>query len=228
MVKSCEIRTTSENALEIFDNLPKMLQADISSPSAPAEAVNAVLSGDITTHKDYIALKKRIEELTEELDKADDWNEELTEERDKLKKDLERSESDARIVSTNYDKLREDYEELGDKNTALELELKEARSQPQDAVIIPDPKDSQEYKELLGKATNFKTLMLESKRKANDLEKELSGLKKELEEERDNLGKGSVKLFTIKMTMTEFSKLLDITKGTEVAEIVRNARPMSI
>lgn len=148
MLRSCQ-NGTNEDALEIFDNLPKTLQADISAPSAPAEAVNAVLSGDITTHKDFIALKKRIEELTEELDKADDWNEELTEERDKLKKDLERSESDARIVSTNYDKLREDYEELGDKNAALELELKEARSQPQDAAIIPDPTESEEYKAIL-------------------------------------------------------------------------------
>lgn len=144
---SSEIRTISENSLEVFDSLPKTLQIDISSPSAPAEAVNAVLSGDITTHKDYIALKKRIEELTEELDKADDWNEELTEERDKLKKDLERSESDARIVSTNYDKLREDYEELGDKNTALELELKEARSEARE-VIMTDPTESSEYKKI--------------------------------------------------------------------------------
>lgn len=70
-----QMLTSSQNgttALEVFDNLPKTLQADISAPNAPEQAITAVLSGDITTHKEYIELKKR-------LSKAESENEKLSE-----------------------------------------------------------------------------------------------------------------------------------------------------
>lgn len=146
ILRSSEFQTNG-NALEIFDNLPKMLQSDISSPSAPAEAVNAVLSGDITTHKDYIALKKQLEEAKNKAD----------------------------IISNNYDRLSklntrhfEDYEKERKKNKDLEeerdkllSELKEAREQPKNAVFTPedvyDPTQSDAYKELEDK---YQTLEL--------------------------------------------------------------------
>ena len=140
---SSEFRTISENSLEVFDSLPKTLQIDISSPSAPAEAVNAVLSGDITTHKDYIALKKRIEELEENI-------EDLEEECGEL-------ESQAADLGQKNDRLREENriisrERLGavTKNDELMKELKELRSRPVETVAIEkDPKESQEYKDML-------------------------------------------------------------------------------
>jgi len=135
LLRSSQLGQLTDSPIDFFDNLPKTLQADISSPSAPAEAVNAVLSGDITTHKDYIALKKQLEEAKNKAD----------------------------IISNNYDRLSklntrrfEDYEKEREKNKDLEQErdkllseLKEAREQPKETVTIEaDPTESRQYKAL--------------------------------------------------------------------------------
>ena len=49
---------------ENFIALPKTLQYEVAKPSAPPELVEQVMNGDITTHKEYIRLKKELEETT--------------------------------------------------------------------------------------------------------------------------------------------------------------------
>lgn len=133
MLRSCQ-NDTNENALDLFDNLPKTLQADISSPSAPAEAVNAVLSGDITTHKDFIAMKKQLEEVQTE-------NEQLTEKNRFLSMDYTHEKE-------RNERMLDELKEFREKSDALALELKEAHSEARE-VIMTDPKESQEYKDML-------------------------------------------------------------------------------
>ena len=133
LMMSSEFRRTSENALEIFDNLPKTLQADISSPSAPAEAVNAVLSGDITTHKDFIAMKKQLEEVQAE-------NEQLTEKNRFLSMDYTHEKE-------RNERMLDELKEFREKSTALEVELKQAQSEARE-VIMTDPKTTEEYRSL--------------------------------------------------------------------------------
>ena len=130
---SSEFRTISENSLEVFDSLPKTLQIDISSPSAPAEAVNAVLSGDITTHKDFIAMKKQLEETQEE-------NERLTEKNRFLSMDYTHEKE-------RNERMLDELKEFREKSDALALELKEARSEARE-VIMTDPTESSEYKKI--------------------------------------------------------------------------------
>lgn len=91
---SSQIATISEK--EIFDALPKMLQYDISAPSAPPELVEQVMSGDITTHKEYIELKKK----------------------------LERTEGDLRNVERNFDEREKLRYELGEENVQLKIKAK--------------------------------------------------------------------------------------------------------
>lgn len=136
---------TNENALEIFDNLPKMLQADISSPSAPAEAVNAVLSGDITTHKDYIAMKKQLEEAQTE-------NELLTEKNSYLSMDYTHEKE-------RNERMLDELKEFREKSDALEVKLKQAQSEARE-VIVTDPTESEEYKALQKKCTHLENELL--------------------------------------------------------------------
>lgn len=112
LVKSSQLGGLSENAAEIFDNLPKMLQADISSPSAPAEAVRAALSGDITTHKEFIEMKRQLEKLNKE-------NAELEEQRDSLLEELQEERSKPQATVITDPKQSEEYK-------AVAAELKEA------------------------------------------------------------------------------------------------------
>ena len=46
--------------IEKFENLPKVLQAQVSKPSANPEVNQAVFNGDITTHKEYKELERRL------------------------------------------------------------------------------------------------------------------------------------------------------------------------
>lgn len=119
---------------EIFDALPKYLQYDISKPSAPAELVEQVLNGDITTHKDYIALKKQLDEAN---------------------KRVEISEASEKRVLDNYVTLDQAYaarfNELANeqqKNKDLEKRVKELESRPVDVAVQHDEKLLEELEEL--------------------------------------------------------------------------------
>ena len=66
--RSSQIEKNGEEIAKIIDNLPKSLLQDVSKPSAPDIIVDAVLNGDITTHKEYVALKKQLEEKEKALE----------------------------------------------------------------------------------------------------------------------------------------------------------------
>ena len=46
--------------IEKFESLPKVLQAQVSKPSANPEVNQAVFNGDVTTHKEYKELERRL------------------------------------------------------------------------------------------------------------------------------------------------------------------------
>ena len=55
------IRSQSEQLnIEKFEELPRKLQAEVSKPSANPEVNQAVFNGDITTHKEYKELERRL------------------------------------------------------------------------------------------------------------------------------------------------------------------------
>lgn len=55
------IRSQSEQLnIEKFEELPSKLQAEMSKPSAKPEVNQAVFNGDITTHKEYKELERRL------------------------------------------------------------------------------------------------------------------------------------------------------------------------
>lgn len=109
---------------EIFDNLPKYLQYDISAKSAPAELVEQVLNGDITTHKDYIALKKQLEEAAEKAE-----NEEKA--REAISQNLSNMEE-------GYREYKDKYTEEYYKNQDLEKRVKELENRPIDVAVQQD------------------------------------------------------------------------------------------
>ena len=121
-------RDTGNNLVrvaEIFGNISAEEQKNLSQlkpsllyeaakPSAPPELVEQVKSGDITTHKEYIALKKQLEEAKKSEEKAKAEYEE--------------------IFAENNENSRKLSEYLS-KNTALERQIKELESRPVDVQI---------------------------------------------------------------------------------------------
>lgn len=131
----------TDEGKQFFDALPKTLQADISAPSAPPELVEQVMNGDITTHKEYIELKKQLEA-------AEEHNAVLSVEKEQFH----------RASKANLEKLNEERE----RNADLEKQVRELESRPRDVAVQSDPKDAEriaalekEIEELRSKSNDF-------------------------------------------------------------------------
>lgn len=96
--RSCQIGT-NEEVQKIFDSFPKTSQYEIAEGKVPEELVEQVKNGDITTHKDYIALKKQYEEAAQKCadeyyknQKAEEHIQKLNDEYTKLSREIEKLE----------------------------------------------------------------------------------------------------------------------------------------
>ena len=105
-----------ENLNKLTDGNVKLLY-EAARPSAPPELVEAVKNGDITTHKEYIELKKQLEE----------------------------AESRAENAERNVDRLRESNQKMRTENIAAlvradkaEKQLKELESRPVEVAVEQD------------------------------------------------------------------------------------------
>lgn len=213
---------TSEQA-QLFDSLSKTLQADISAPSAPPELVEQVMNGDITTHKEYIELKKQLDEANR---KADFWietnakthkeNQQLRGDRviamkraDNAERELSEAQAEIEKLNREADEADREYDAMADRECHYETEIckleqriKELESRPVDVAVQTD--DS----------------LLKEKNQ------EISELKEQIERMSDK----TVKSFVIRMSLGEFELL---GKALEQADdrlknIIKNARILKI
>ena len=233
------------NIAEIFGNIsaeeqknlsqlkPSLLY-EVAKPSAPPMLVEQVKSGDITTHKEYIALKKQLEE-------AEEHNAALSAEKEQFH----------RASKANLEKLNEER----DRNAALERQLKELESRPRDVAV-----DTEELNRRLTEASaklqrQAAEQVAEERRdfadKLNRMEEERDRLESriaelessensteqkdkeiaELKEQIEHLSNKKIKVFAVKLTVEEFERLLDISKKSGdpvIANAVRSAQIIRI
>ena len=196
---------TNEQA-QLFDSLSKSLQYEVAKPSAPPELVEQVMNGDITTHKEYIKLKKELEEAQE---KAAFWNKANTatnEENQKLRAERvnamnradnaerELSEAQAEIEKLNReaDEADREYDAIADRECHYETEIckleqriKELENKPVD-VAVPDEEEierlSLEKSKGLLRAKDMECdrRLREMQDESRDKDKEISELKERL------------------------------------------------
>ena len=230
-------RDTGNNLVrvaEIFGNLTADEQKNLSQvkpsllyeaakPSAPPELVEQVKSGDITTHKEYIELKKQLDEAKE---KAAFWNKANTatnEENQKLRAERvnamnradnaerELSEAQAEIEKLNReaDEADREYDAMADRECHYETEIckleqriKELENKPVDVAVQTD--DS----------------LLKEK------EQEISELKEQIERMSDK----AVKSFVVKMSPDEYEQLIKALEQADdrLKSIIKNARILKI
>ena len=202
---------------EIFDNLPKYLQYDISAKSAPAELVEQVLNGDITTHKDYIALKKQLEEARSETENA--------------KRDSEKNFSKLAAETAKADELKRNIEELNEKNTRLALEVVKLEKRPVDVIV-----DSSEVNKRVAEAVSKINSETEQTLAAREQEfAETLHFKDEriwaLEDKLKELGgspETDKKIFLLSMTDEDYRKMLAELNGSSFRNILEAAAIVDI
>lgn len=241
-------RDTGNNLVrvaEIFGNISTEEQKNLSQlkpsllyeaarPSAPPELVDQVKSGDITTHKEYIALKKQLEE-------AEEMNAVLSAEKEQFH----------RASRANLEKLNEER----DRNADLERQLKELESRPRDVAV-----DTEELNRRLTEASaklqkQAAEQVAEERRdfadKLNRMEEERDRLESriaelessensteqkdkeiaELKEQIEHLSNKKIKVFAVKLTVEEFERLMDIAEKSGdpiIANAVKSAQIIRI
>lgn len=135
---------------------PSLLYA-ASKPSAPAELVQAVKDGDITTHKQYQealakiraqdaeieALKaagreadRRMEEEEQRRKETSDLNSQLAKDCNRLGLKAEKAESRAKEAENRADGAKKLAEQREAENTELKARIRELETQPRDVAVV--------------------------------------------------------------------------------------------
>lgn len=144
---------------DTFEALPLTLSYEVSKPDAPAELVEKVLDGDITTNAEYIKLKAELERTREECRQLDansaakdkEYERELKEANDRAETEKKAREA----ISQNLSNMEEGYREFKDKyadeyykNKDLEKRVKELESRPVDVAVQDNSDLMEELEEL--------------------------------------------------------------------------------
>ena len=233
--RSSQIETNEGQA--VFDALPKTLQADIAAPSAPPQLVEQVMSGDITTHKEYIELKKQLEAQMQRYSKALDENHSLHDENQSLRRDrvnamnrADNAEHELSDAKAEIKKLNKECE----RNTELEQRIKSLEAQPRDVAVQTDPEAERKFSETLRKLNlDFENFRDEADRDLADMRNQRNAAldRAEAAEARLSAPKAeiSIKPFLIKMTMDDFSALIKAVENDPyLKNIIQKAQVIRI
>lgn len=241
--RSSQIETNEGRA--IFDALPKTLQADISAPSARPELVEQVMSGDITTHKEYIELKKKLERTEDDLRNVErnfDEREKIRLEQGKelfklraqakdFEKQITDAEERAQYAESRLKSKSETISSLSEMNTTLEKRVKELESRPIDVAVDVD-EVNRRVEEALQKVNSENAHLLAEERSEfaktiNAKDDKIWELEDKLKALEDKPQKYVKKIFAFAMTMDTYSKLIELikkSKDTDLSKALSGAK----
>lgn len=196
-----------EGREDAFEALPLTLSYEISKPTAPAELVDKVLEGDITSNAEYKKLLAELERTKDELRQVDANSAAKDKE---YQRELEEAEKQNAILNAakeqfhnaskaNLEKLNEERK----RNAELEQRVKELESRPIDVAVQTDEAALAEKDEEIA----------------------------ELKEQLERLSDKSIKTFAIRMTIDEYERLANIVEKIDdinVKSAVKTARMIRI
>ena len=206
--KSTEIER--QNLEKLTDGNVKLLY-EAARPSAPVELVEAVKNGDITTHKEYIELKK----------------------------ELERTKETAKNQSLTIDDLLKQQSELVKQNSGMNLELsnankriEELESRPIDVAVDVDELNRRVEKvsiELQNQtARQIAAEREDFARKLNSMEDENDELRAELEKAKAGKTNDNIKTVLMRMTLDELAELAEVVPDGKFKTIIKKAQVLRV
>lgn len=210
------------NIAETFGNISAEEQKNLSQlkpsllyeaarPSAPPELVEAVKNGDITTHKEYIALKKQLEEA-ESRNRL--FNESF--------KDIEAASK------ANYEKYLEELH----KNQDLQVQIRKLESRPVEVAVDVDELNRRVEKVSI-ELQNQTARQIAAERedfaqKLNRMEDENDELRAELEKAKAAKTNDNVKTVLLRMTLDELAELAEVVPAGKFKTIIKKAQVLRV
>ena len=191
--------------------LKPSLLYEAARPSAPPELAEAVKNGDITTHKEYIELKK----------------------------ELERTKETAKNQSLTIDDLLKQQSELVKQNSGMNLELsnankriEELESRPIEVAVDVDELNRRVEKVSI-ELQNQTARQIAAERedfaqKLNRMEDENDELRAELEKAKAAKTNDNVKTVLMRMTLDELAELAEVVPAGKFKTIIKKAQALRI
>lgn len=163
-----------------FGSASKSLKKDVMKKNAPNEAKQAVLNGDITTHKEYVALEKKLKQREQELADRDETIanqqaelEDIQLELNKRNSELSKRQPEQKVITKTVTKevpvKPDDYDEI----KAKIAELKEQSAK--DKENIEYYKRELKAAERINKNTNSYDKLQEQELKRKKRQAEING-----------------------------------------------------
>lgn len=176
----------------ILEALPPTLLYAVAKPSAPAELVAQVKSGDITTHKQYQEALAQIKAEKERADSAEAREEEAWKLQSKSEAKAKDAETELEAVTADLNGLYDRAAQAEARNTALLDEraeyvqrIKELESRPIEVMHDPEETDRLAHQYAYGIAADMTE---ELRTKNNQQSQTIAALQKELEAARSTNG----------------------------------------
>ena len=208
--RSCQIGT-NEEIQKIFDGLPKTTQYEIANGDVPAELVEALKSGDITTNEQYIALKKELDEASERVRTA---------------------EMQSRTYKQNYLQMEKNFDEMSNENIKLEKQNKELESRPHDTYYDVE-EVNRRVEKAASKLQNQTAQQIAEERKTygekiDRMQSTIDELESQLSETKTY---SNTKLFALRISpddLAELQKIVSSCKNAAIKNAVSNVQIIKI
>ena len=206
-----------QNLEKLTDGNVKLLY-EAARPSAPVELVEAVKNGDITTHKEYIALKKELEEANKKLEDAKFHSKQQTESFDRVSKQS----------GVNYQKYLDEMH----KNQDLMKQIQELESRPVEVAVDVDELNRRVEKVSI-ELQNQTARQIAAERedfaqKLNRMEDENDELRAELEKAKAAKTNDNVKTVLMRMTLDELAELAEVVPDGKFKTIIKKAQVLRV
>lgn len=182
---------------DTFEALPLTLSYEVSKPDAPAELVEKVLDGDITTNAEYLKLKAELDRTREECRQLDANSAAKDKE---YERQIEEANEKILLLQSTIDQKDGEIDgrravigTLEAEKETLEKEIEELQSRPVDVAV----QDNSELMEEL----------------------------EQLREENERLKNKDVKNMIISLSMDEFSELIKaLGRKPQLQDIIKRAK----
>lgn len=206
-----------QNLEKLTDGNVKLLY-EAARPSAPAELVEAVKNGDITTHKEYIELKKQLEEANNQLEQQKINNQHLSEANDRIYAASKRN--------------REDYDKERLKALELQKRIEELESRPVEVAVDVDELNRRVEKVSI-ELQNQTARQIAAERedfaqKLNRMEDENDELRAELEKAKAAKTNDNIKTVLLRMTLDELAELAEVVPNGKFKTIIKKAQVLRV
>lgn len=182
---------------DTFEALPLTLSYEVSKPDAPAELVEKVLDGDITTNAEYLKLKAELDRTREECRQLDANSAAKDKE---YERQIEEANKQISLLRSTIDQKDGEIDgrravigTLEAEKETLEKEIEELQSRPVDVAVQDNPEFMEELEQL--------------------------------REENKRLKDDNVKSFLIRLTMDEYEELLKtVSKKSLLLDAIQHAK----